>query len=143
MASNDEPSRPLAHRLAAELDGVAVTEIGRADSGLTVRVTPHRAGARSIEWIDFTDEIIVQVGEIGGRWELEADAEDLAFLDDLVTSVVAGRVWEVFAYRRSRVTVRLRDGSAVTETGYDGLGACLPLPWWPRWSRRTRYSSYR
>ncbi|MET0415877.1 MAG: hypothetical protein ABW022_07650, partial [Actinoplanes sp.] len=74
--SKEEPSLPLARRLAVELDGVAVTEIGHAGSGLTVRVTPHRAGARSLQWIDFADEIILQVGEIGGRWELGADADD-------------------------------------------------------------------
>lgn len=58
-------------------------------------------------------------------------------------SVVAGRVTEVFAFRRSRVTVTLGDGSAEVETGYEGLGACLPLPLWPRWSRTTRYLPYR
>ena len=58
-------------------------------------------------------------------------------------SVVAGRVSEVFAYRRSRVTVTFADGSAQTETGYDGLLAGLPLPLWPRWARRTRYLPYR
>ncbi|GIM95018.1 hypothetical protein Ato02nite_068110 [Paractinoplanes toevensis] len=58
-------------------------------------------------------------------------------------SVVAGRVSEVFAYRRSRVTVTLPDGSAAVETGYDGLTACLPLPLWPRWSPTTHYLPYR
>jgi hypothetical protein len=141
--SNEEPSLPLARRLAVELDGAAETEMSRTDFGLTVRVTPHRTGARPIEWIDFGDEIIVQVGDIGGRWELSAEAADLAFMQDLVMSVVAGRVSEVFAYRRSRVSVTLRDGSAEAETGYDGLTACLPLPLWPRWSRTTRYLPYR
>jgi hypothetical protein len=141
--SNEEPSLPLACRLAVELDGAAETEISRTGFGLMVRVTPHRAGARAIEWIDFGDEIIVQVGDIGGRWELAAEAADLAFMQDLVMSVVAGRVAEVFAYRRSRVTVTLRDGSAEVETGYEGMAACLRFPLWPRWSRTTRYLPYR
>ncbi len=88
-------------------------------------------------------EIIVSAGEIGGRWELGADADDLAFLRDLVMSVVAGRVSEVFSCRRSRVTVVFPDGSADTETGYEGLAGCLPLPLWPSWSRRTQYLPYR
>lgn len=143
MSDSEEPSLPLAHRLAVELDGVAEIEIGRTGSGLAVQVTPHRSGARPIEWTDFGDEIVVQVGDIGGRWELSAEAADLAFMQDLVMSVIAGRVSEVFAYRRSRVTVTLPDGSAEVETGYDGLTACLPLPLWPRWSRTTRYLPYR
>jgi hypothetical protein len=57
--------------------------------------------------------------------------------------VIAGRVTEVFAYRRSRVTVTLEDGSTESETGYDGLTAWLPLPLWPRWSRTVRYLPYR
>ncbi|GIF23912.1 hypothetical protein BJ973_004525 [Actinoplanes tereljensis] len=141
--THEEPTLALARRLLAELDDVAETEISRTGFGLTARITPHRIGARTIEWTDFGDEIIVQVGEIGGRWELSGGAADLAFMQDLVTSVVAGRVSEVFAYRRSRVTVTLRDGSAAVETGYDGLTACLPLPLWPRWSRTTRYLPYR
>ena len=141
--AEEEPSLPLARRLAVELDGAAETEISRTGSGLTVRVTPYRTAARAIEWTDFGDEIIVQVGDIGGRWELSAEAADLAFMQDLVMSVVAGRVSEVFAYRRSRVTVTFPDGSAEAETGYDGLTACLPLPLWPRWSRTTRYLPYR
>jgi hypothetical protein len=56
---------------------------------------------------------------------------------------VAGRVSEVFACRRSRVTVTLPDGSAEVETGYDGVIALLPLPLWPRWSWVTRYLAYR
>jgi hypothetical protein len=133
----------LARRLEAELSGVAETRISRTDAGMTVHVTPHRAGARPIVWSDFGDEIILEAGDIGGRWELSGDAGDLAFLRDLVMSVIAGRVTEVFAYRRSRVTVTLEDGSAESETGYDGLTAWLPLPLWPRWSRTVRYLPYR
>lgn len=138
-----EPSRPLARQLAAEFADVADVEITRTGIGLFVRVVPHRAGARSLVWSDHGDEIILEVGEIGGRWELDAEAVTLAFLRDVVLSVLAGRVSEVFAYRRSRVTVTLSDGSVVSETGYDGLTACLPLPLWPRWARRVRYEPYR
>lgn len=140
--SNEEPTLALARQLAVELDGAAQTEIKRTAAGLTVRITPHRTGARAIDWADFGDEIIVQVGDIGGRWELGAEAADLAFMHDLIMSVVAGRVSEVFAYRRSRVTVTLRNGSTEVETGYDGLTACLPLPLWPRWARARRYLPY-
>ncbi|SDS92356.1 hypothetical protein [Actinoplanes derwentensis] len=139
----EERTLPLAHRLAADLAGAAEVEISRTGPGLTVRLTPHRSGAREVIWLDLGTEIIVQAGEIGGRWELTAEPTDLTFLDDLVTSVIAGRVSEVAAYRRSRVTVTLRDGSAQTETGYDGLGALLPLPLWPRWARTTHYLPYR
>ncbi|BCJ50639.1 hypothetical protein Asp14428_21140 [Actinoplanes sp. NBRC 14428] len=132
-------SEELAGRLAVELQGVADVEIGRSSDGLTVRVTPRRAGALPIVWSELGDGIVLEAGTLGGRWE----SVDLAFLRDVVGSVVAGRVTEVFAYRRSRVTVTMPDGSAESETGYDGLAACLPIPLWPRWSRTTRYLPYR
>lgn len=135
-------SLALAHRLAADLAGTADVEIGDLGPGSSITVTPHRAGACSIAWLDFPDEIVLQVGEIGGRWELGTAAGDLTFLEDLVTSVIAGRVTEVFAYRRTRVTVTMPDGSTETETGYDGLAACLPLPLWPRWARTVHYRPY-
>jgi hypothetical protein len=75
---SEEPSLPLARRLAADLADAAETEISRPGPGLTVRVTPHRTGARPIDWTDFGDEIIVQVGDIGGRWELGPAPDDLA-----------------------------------------------------------------
>lgn len=141
--SDEEPSLPFARRLAVELAGAAEIDVGRTGVGLTVRVTPHRTGARSIVWSDLGDEIILEVGQFGGRWELGADTGDLAFMQDLVMSVIAGRISEVVACRRSRVTVTLQDGSTESETGYDGLTACLPLPLWPRRSRTTRYLPYR
>lgn len=107
---------------------------------MSVRVTPVRDGARSFGWTEFGDEIIVQIGEVGGRWELTTVAGDLAFLADLVTSVIAGRVSESFGDRRSRVAVTLADGSTAVETGFDGLTA---IRFRPRWSRITRYSPYR
>jgi hypothetical protein len=67
---------------------VTITEIS---SGFSVDVMPRRAGARSVSWGDFGGEIVVQVGEFGGRWEMGGDDEDLDFLEDMVRSVIAGR----------------------------------------------------
>ena len=92
--------------------------------------------------VDFGDEIVVEVGQFGGRWEIGAEEEDLAFLEDLVRSVIAGRVSEVFAVGRSRVVVTLAEGTQAVETGYDGPAGCLPLPLWPRWSRKIQYLPY-
>ena len=74
---------------------------------------------------------------------MEAAPEGLAFLEDVARSVIAGRVREVMARGRSRVAVTLADGSAETETGYEGLAGCLPLPLWRRWSRAVQYAAYR
>jgi hypothetical protein len=126
----------LARKLSGELAGVAEVTITEIAPGVSVDVVPRRDGARSISWADFGSEIVVQVGEFGGRWEIGGDDEDLAFLEDIVRSVIAGRVSEVFAVARSRVVVTLDDGSHEAETGYDGLAGCLPLPLWPRWSRK-------
>jgi hypothetical protein len=138
-----ERSRGLAAGLVVELSDAARVLIDEVSGGMSVDVVPYRVGARSVSWVDFGDEIIVQVGEFGGRWELGGDEADLAFLEDLVRSVVAGRVVEVFGVRRSRVVVVLADGARQTETGYDGPAGCLPMPLWPRWSRKVQYLPYR
>jgi hypothetical protein len=143
MPHTEARSVPFARSLAIELQDAADVSIDEADMGWTVTVSPRRPGARSVGWIDFGEQIIVQVGEFGGRWELAADEDDLAFLQHLTASVVAGRVSEVFGLRRSRVVVTLADGGRGTETGYDGLTGCLPLPLWPRWSRTVQYLPYR
>lgn len=132
----------IARALSGELAGAADVTIAEISPGISVNVVPHRAGARSVGWADFGSEIVVQVGEFGGRWVIGGDDEDLAFLEDIVRSVIAGRVSEVFAVARSRVVVTLADGSREAETGYDGLAGCLPLPLWPRWSRKIQYLPY-
>jgi hypothetical protein len=132
----------FARTLSGELAGAAEVTIAEIGPGFSVDVMPRRAGARSVSWVDFGGEIVVQVGEFGGRWEIGGDDEDLAFLEDIVRSVIAGRVSEVFAVARSRVVVTLADGSREAETGYDGLAGCLPLPLWPRWSRTVQYLPY-
>jgi hypothetical protein len=43
----------------------------------------------------------------------------------------------------SCVVVVLADGSRATETGYSSPTGCLPMPFWPRWSRTVRYLPYR
>jgi hypothetical protein len=136
-------SRGLAAALGVELSDAARVLVGDLIGGMSVAVMPYRVGARSVSWADFGDEIIVQVGEFGGRWELGGNEVDLAFLEDLVRSVVAGRVVEVFGVRRSRVVMVLADGTKETETGYDGPAGCLPMPLWPRWSRKVQYLPYR
>lgn len=112
-------------------------------TGLEVWVLPAREGARSIWWYERCDEVVLGVGEEGGRWEFAADDDGLAFLEDVVRSTIAGRITEVLAPGRSRVVVVLADGSHEAETGYGGLRGCLPIPFWRRWSREIRYLPYR
>lgn len=132
----------FANVLTGELAGTADVTVTEINSGVSVTVVPYRTGARSVTWAELGEEVVIQVGQFGGRWEIGAEEEDLAFLEDLVRSVIAGRVSEVLAVRRSRVAVTLDDGTQVAETGYDGPGGCLPLPVWPRWSRRIQYLPY-
>jgi hypothetical protein len=63
-------------------------------------------------------------------------------LEDLVRSVVAGRVEQVLAPGRSQIVVRRSDRSLDRYTNYDAPVGCLPLPGWPRWSRRLSYGPY-
>jgi hypothetical protein len=128
--------------LADELAEVAEVSIDEEGWGVNVAVLPRRPGARSVGWADFGEEIVLQVGEFGGRWELGGDDEDLLLLEAVVRSVVAGRVTEILAPGRSRVIVVLADGERQVETGYQAPVGCIPLPLWPRWSRTVRYSPY-
>ncbi|MFJ6200200.1 hypothetical protein [Micromonospora sp. NPDC092111] len=137
------PTRHLARRLARELTGVATVEIDDVKGRLSVAVTPGNPDARAFGWTDFSDELVLQVGDYGGRWELEAGPEDVALLEDIVRSVIAGRVREVFAPGRSAISVTLADGSVETEIGGDAPAGCLPLPFWRRWSRSVQYAPYR
>lgn len=109
----------FAQTLSGELAGVAEVTISETSPGISVDVVPRCDGARSVSWADFGSEIVVQVGDLGGQWEIGGDDEDLAFLEDIVRSVIAGRVSEVFAVARSRVVVTLDDGSHEAETGYE------------------------
>ncbi|MET8090385.1 hypothetical protein [Micromonospora sp. NPDC005220] len=132
----------LATRLAHELAGAAEVKVENLQWGLSVTITPTNPHARAFGWADFEDEIVLQVGEYGGRWKLRPVPEDLAFLDDVARSVVAGRVREVLARKRSLIEVVMPDGSVETEAGYEGLAGCLPLPAWRRRSRSVQYAPY-
>ncbi|MEV4661074.1 hypothetical protein AB0J85_03910 [Micromonospora echinofusca] len=137
------PTLKIARQLASELVGVATVEIDGIKCGISVGITPRNPDARAFGWTDFSDELILQVGDYGGRWELEAGPEDVAMLEDIVRSVIAGRVREVFAPGRSAISVTLADGSVETEIGGEAPAGCLPLPFWRRWSRSIQYAPYR
>lgn len=142
-ARGPAPTRELARRLAGELAGVATVGIADIDGGIAVTITPANARARDFGWADFTEEIVLKVGDLGGRWQLAGAPDDLAYLEDVARSVIAGRVREVLAPGRSRISVTLADRTVETETGYDMPAGCLPLPFWPRWSRTIQYEPYR
>lgn len=127
------PTLHLARQLRHELADVASVEINRKEPGLSVTITPNNTEARSFGWVDYPEEIILQVGEPGGRWILGSGPDDMTFLAAVAHSVVAGHVREVFARGRSVVSVLLADGSVETEAGYEGLMGWLPLPFWRRW----------
>lgn len=144
---NEQPPRTptlkIARQLAQELAGVATVEINTINGGMSVGVTPRNPDARAFGWTDFSDELVLEVGDYGGRWELKAVPEDIALLEDIARSVIAGRVREVFAPGRSAISVTLASGSVETEIGGEAPAGCLPLPFWRRWSRSTQYAPYR
>ena len=100
---------------------MATVKVDNIEGGITVGVTPRNPDARAFGWTDFPDEMILGIGDHGGRWELGAGAEDVALLRDIARSVIAGRVREVFAPGRSAVSVTLADGSVETEVGGEAL----------------------
>ncbi len=146
MTSNVPGDRPA-------LDSGSDDELPRSifPGGNVEQSVPGRG--LGVSWTDFfpvespdsasAGALQVEAGHLGGLWELGRDAEDLAFLVDLVHSVVACRVVEVFGLARSRVEVTLSDGTVAVETGGVGPAGCLPVPGWVRRGRRVSYAPYR
>ena len=137
----------LADRVEAEV-GDAV-EVRRAlyEQGRIVAVDlfPSRESAVRVGWLHMGDECMVSVGSagLGGRWELDRTSAGVDFIEQVVWAVVAGAVTETFGPGRSRVDVRLADGSTVSETGAGAPSGCLPLPGWIKRGRRIDYAPYR
>lgn len=114
----------------------------RLPSIRSVVVRPHNPGALAVG-LTCEQWIVVEAGQVGGRWELGYEGADVARAKRLLDAAVAGRVAETFALGRSRVVVTLADGSTETETGYQGcLTSLVPLPGWKRWGRTTQYEPY-
>lgn len=104
---------------------------------------PQPAGACPVNWLPLGDEIILEVGRGGCRWELASTPEDVAFLRDVVDAALDGRVSEVFGPARSCVTVTLADGRRVTTEQSTVPRGCLPVPRWRRsTSNRMDYAPY-
>ncbi len=132
---------------ARELVGDSAT-VTREDPGsdvpwtlLLLKVRPVNPGARSFDVVQFGDELIVQMGEVGGQWELAGDEEGLDLALQLLESCVAGRVHERLAPGRSAVTVRLANGETFTESGYE-FPHFYPIPGWRHLGRRVAYEPY-
>ncbi len=145
----DRDSDAIAVRLSALADdlertlGASAVVERQQRGGQDVAVMPLRPGAVGVSWFDTGDELQVETGNgLGGRWELGRDEADAAFLEDIVRSVVAGRVVEVSAGDRSKVEVTLADGTVATETGGVGLRSLLPKPGWKRSGERVEYAPY-
>lgn len=110
--------------------------------GEIISFAPLNERARALCLI-FDQWLVVEAGDCGGRWELDYTTDKLALARDIVSSVVAGRIDERFAFARSRVTVFLEDGSSVSETGYNGcLALVVPQPGWTAWGERRAYEPY-
>lgn len=139
----EEPQDEIAAVLAgleAELASIADVERKTLSPGMVrVEVSPRNPGALPITWTFVGDEIIVEAGRHGGRWEFGRTQSDVGFMTSLVQSVVAGRVRETFGPKRSRVEVTLEDGTTVMETGYVSV---VPRPGWRRRGQTVVYESY-
>ena len=123
---------------------VTVTNEQLTDLISTTTIEPARPGALAVSWVLMGgQEIILNAGHVGGRWELLREPQDLAFLRDVVFSVAAGRARETFGPGRSQAEVTLGDGSVVVHTGYEvpPVG-CLPVPLWRRQGRRVAYAPW-
>jgi hypothetical protein len=133
----------LADEIERSARGAVQVERETYGWGRSIRVTPPDDRSLGLWWLVSPDELIVETtGTHGGRWELDHSTADLAFAEDVVRSVVAGRVREVRVSDRSRVSVTLADGSDAVETGGEGCRSVLPKPFWTRWGRHIQYLPY-
>ena len=89
-----------------------------------------------------TTQIILGVGQRGGRWELGTDEADLKFLESIVDAVLDGAVVETLAPGRARLVVTLADAKRERTRWAEAPRGCLPLPGWAFWGRRIRYGPY-
>lgn len=133
----------LAGDLQRLLGSAATVESDDDYPWAAAELRPARADALGVSWVEFGNEVVLSTARgLGGRWELDCSTESLDFLEDVVRSVVAGRVVEVTAGDRSRIEVMLSDGSSAVETGRVGVRSLLPKPGWRRWGRRIEYAPY-
>lgn len=142
MRENQSPDEIDAALADMESDLGSVAEITRETQGpgfVTLSVAPRNPKARPIWLCYLGDEIIIEAGNFGGRWELQRTREDVAFLIDLVQSITVGRVRETLGPKRSRLDVTLADGSTVAETGYSSV---VPRPGWRRRGPTVEYESF-
>jgi hypothetical protein len=131
----------LAEDLEREL-GPAV-QVERDPSGGEVVLQPARPDAMTVGWSAAEgQELQLWLGASGCWWEVGRTLDDVVFLEDVVRSIVAGRVQQILAPGRSKIVVRLSDGSLDRYTENDAPVGCIPLPLWPRWSRRISYTPY-
>ena len=88
--------------------------------------------------------LLAQIGDVGGRFELGYEAEDLDHAKRLIDAAVNGRVTQRNAVGRSIVTVAHEDGTTESETGITGCASLVvPQPGWRVWGRVTQYEPYR
>lgn len=105
-------------------------------------LTPHNPASRTFS-IAVEQFLHVEVGDLGGHFELDYTEADIALAKRIIEAVVAGRISETHAPGRSRVDLTFADGTSTHETGYAG---CLPvlfvLPFWHNWGRRVSYEPF-
>lgn len=107
-----------------------------------VAVRPADPGTCPVSLLVSEHEAVLQLTELGGRWELGPTQEEITFLVDLIVGVAANGVSEVRAPGRSEVTVTLPDGRNVSQTGNAGVLGLMPLPGWRRWGSRRHFQAY-
>jgi hypothetical protein len=107
-----------------------------------VDIRPSDPGSCPVSLLVSEHEAVVQLTELGGRWELGPTPEEITLLVDLLVGVATNGVSEIRAPGRSEVTVTLADGRAASETGHAGMLGLVPFPGWRRWGGRRRYRPY-
>jgi hypothetical protein len=134
----------LRDRVATKLQGRGELRLRRPGNGwLQVDLLPRSKTAAQASWLEMGDaQIILGVGQRGGRWELGTDEDDLKFLESIIDAVLEGAVVETLAPGRARLVLTLASGERQKTSWAEAPGGCLPLPGWRFWGRTIRYSRY-
>jgi hypothetical protein len=145
--SADEVAQRLAAlegRLRDELGASATVQRSLIDDGRisVVDIAPANPRSLGVTWLEMQGELLLQAGQ-GGRWELDRSNADVAVIESITRSLIAGRAVETFAFRRCALDVVLEDGTVERSAVGEGcLSALLPLPGWRRLGHKVRHEPY-
>lgn len=133
----------LKARVADEFgESVNVSTNDQTPSVAVTGIEPSDPDSCPVGWIEMgNDELIVDAGRQGGRWEMPRDMATVEFVERLVAAACAGRVTEQFRGKGARLIATMPGGTVVRSFVWSA--GARSRPFWRREGREVRYRPYR